>query len=68
VLQHVLDREALDHDRLVLTNQFGGELVLIVFSAISNAGMDARLCAAASRGSSSRIFCGQAAFVLGPAF
>ncbi len=40
MLQHVLDRQALAADRLVLTDQSGGELVLVVSSAIGNARMD----------------------------
>src|SRR5579863_3803443 len=40
VPHHVLDSKALDHDRLVLTNQFGRKLMLIVFSSISYSRVD----------------------------
>lgn len=40
MLHHVLDRQALTADRLVLTDQLGGELVLVVSSSIGNARMD----------------------------
>src|SRR5262245_53063846 len=40
VLHHVLDREALDYDRLVLTNQVRRKLVLMMSSSIGDAGMD----------------------------
>ena len=37
---HVLDREALDHDRLVLTDQASRKLVLMVSASIGYSGMD----------------------------
>ena len=40
MLQHVLDDEALDHDRLVLTNEFRRKLVLIIPTSIGYSGMD----------------------------
>src|SRR5437016_1786974 len=39
VLQHVLDLQALDTDRLVLTHYLCRELVLIVTPSIGNSGM-----------------------------
>ena len=42
VLHHVLDRQALDHDRLVLTNQVRRKLVLVVSSLVGNTRMDLR--------------------------
>src|SRR5260370_32771649 len=41
VLHHVLDRETLDADHLVLVNNARREFMLIVPSPISNLGMDA---------------------------
>ena len=40
VLHHVLDSKALDHDRLVLTNEFRRKLVLIIPTSIGYSGMD----------------------------
>src|ERR1700686_4745843 len=40
MLQHVLEGEALDHDRLVLTNEFRRELVLIITASIGDSSMD----------------------------
>lgn len=40
VLHHVLDSKALDHDRLVLTNQFRRKLMLRVFSSIRSSRVD----------------------------
>src|SRR6266568_3022986 len=40
VLDHVLDLQALDADRLVFTNQTGRELMQEVTASISNTGMD----------------------------
>src|SRR6266566_6558844 len=40
VLDHVLDLQALDADRLVFTNDASREFVLIVPSPISNLGMN----------------------------
>src|SRR2546423_455062 len=37
---HVLDREALDHDRLVLTDQASRKLVLMVSASLGYSGMD----------------------------
>src|SRR2546427_253136 len=37
---HVLDREALDHDRLVLTDQASRKLVLMVSASIGYSGID----------------------------
>lgn len=42
VADHVRDRKALHHDRLVLTNQAGGELVQVIPATICNAGVDTR--------------------------
>src|SRR5215472_13764915 len=40
MLHHVLDCQALDHDRLVLTNEFRRKLVLISTTSIGYSGMD----------------------------
>ena len=40
VLQHVLDLQALDTNRLVLTNELCGELVLIVTPSIGSSRMN----------------------------
>src|SRR6266568_296524 len=40
VLDHVLDLQALDADRLVFTNQTGRKLMQEVTTPISNTGMD----------------------------
>ncbi len=46
MLQHVLDGEALDDDRLVLTDQVCRKLVLVVSASIGDARMDPRDTAA----------------------
>ena len=40
VLHHVLDRQALDHDRLVFTNQVRRKLMLSVFASSSYSRVD----------------------------
>src|SRR5213595_465099 len=41
ILDHVLDAQTLDANRLVLANEAGRELVLVVATAISNSRMNA---------------------------
>src|SRR5690606_15671695 len=41
VADHVRDSEALHHDRLVLTDQAGGELLEMVPAPVGNPGVDA---------------------------
>jgi hypothetical protein len=68
VLHHILDRQALDHDRLVFTNQVRRKLMLGVFASSSYARVDdghtpSLFCAVRASPS----VCGRAAVVHGPA-